>query len=126
MQEKTDYNQELLKLLLPPELFEYFDMTNIEIEEKSLKVFLSEKNITPKEFSSEKLTSKGFLPEVVIRDFPIRDKSVYLHVRRRRWLVETSNKIVSRDWNMVAKGTRLTSEFASFLKGLFGYLPDKF
>ena len=75
---------------------------------------------------SEKVSSKGFHSEVVIQDFPIRDKKVFLHVRRRRWLVESTNKIVSRDWNTVAKGTRLTGEFAAFLKGLFGYLPNKF
>ncbi len=126
MQEKTDYSQEFLKLLLPQELFDYFDIINLKIEDKTLKIYLDEKNIIPKEFLSEKLSSKGFHSEVVIQDFPIRDKKVFLHVRRRRWLVESTNKIVSRDWNTVAKGTRLTGEFAAFLKGLFGYLPNKF
>jgi len=31
---------------------------------------------------------------------------------------ESSGKLVYRDWDLVAKGTRLTSEFASFLKKL--------
>jgi len=126
MQEKTDYSQEFLKLLLPQELFHYFEIINLKIEDKTLEIYLDEKNIIPEEFLSEKLSSKGFHSEVVIQDFPIRDKKVFLHVRRRRWLVESTNKIVSRDWNTVAKGTRLTGEFAAFLKGLFGYLPNKF
>ena len=126
MQEKIDYNQEFIKLLLPQEIFDYFDITNLNVEEKNLKIYLDEKNVIPKEFISEKITSKGFHSELVIQDFPIRNKSVFLHVRRRRWLVESTNKVVSRDWNSVAKGTRLTGEFAAFLKGLFGYLPDKF
>lgn len=126
MQDKTDYSQEFLKLLLPQELFHYFEIINLKIEDKTLKIYLDEKNIIPEEFLSEKLSSKGFHSEVVIQDFPIRDKKVFLHVRRRRWLVESTNKIVSRDWNTVAKGTRLTGEFAAFLKGLFGYLPNKF
>ncbi len=126
MQDKIDYNHEFLKLLLPQELFHYFEIINLKIEGKTLKIYLDEKNINPEEFLSEKLSSKGFHSEVVIQDFPIRDKKVFLHVRRRRWLVESTNKIVSRDWNTVAKGTRLTGEFAAFLKGLFGYLPNKF
>ena len=126
MQDKTDYSQEFLKLLLPQELFHYFEIINLKTEDKTLKIYLDEKNIIPEEFLSEKLSSKGFHSEVVIQDFPIRDKKVFLHVRRRRWLVESTNKIISRDWNTVAKGTRLTGEFADFLKGLFGYLPNKF
>ncbi len=126
MQDKIDYNHEFLKLLLPQELFHYFEIINLKIEGKTLKIYLDEKNINPEEFLSEKVSSKGFHSEVVIQDFPIRDKKVFLHVRRRRWLVESTNKIVSRDWNTVAKGTRLTGEFAAFLKGLFGYLPNKF
>lgn len=126
MQDKTDYSQEFLKLLLPQELFHYFEIINLKTEDKTLKIYLDEKNIIPEEFLSEKLSSKGFHSEVVIQDFPIRDKKVFLHVRRRRWHVESTNKIISRDWNTVAKGTRLTGEFAAFLKGLFGYLPNKF
>jgi hypothetical protein len=126
MQDKKDYSQEFLKLLLPHELFHYFEIINLKTEDKTLQIYLDEKNIIPEEFLSEKLSSKGFHSEVVIQDFPIRDKKVFLHVRRRRWLVESTNKVVSRDWNTVAKGTRLTGEFAAFLKGLFGYLPNKF
>ncbi|MHA7060311.1 ISAon1 family transposase N-terminal region protein [Aquimarina sp. M1] len=35
---------------------------------------------------------------------------------RRRWLNEATNKVVTRDWQLVAKGTRITSDFATFLK----------
>ena len=121
-----DYSQELIKLFLPTEIFDFFEIINIQIETESVNVFLDEINMIPPELSHEKLTSKGFHEIAIIQDFPIRKKAVYLHVRRRRWHVESSNKIISRDWNMVAKGTRFTSEFATFLKGLFGHLPDKF
>jgi len=49
---------------------------------------------------------------------------VMLHVRRRRWLVEELNKVISRDWDLVAEGTRYTQGFATFLKGIIGYLPN--
>ncbi|MEC4115325.1 transposase, partial [Myroides pelagicus] len=43
------------------------------------------------------------------------------HVKRRRWLDKTTRELVQRDWNLVAKGTRLTNEFASFLKEINRY-----
>jgi len=33
---------------------------------------------------TDKLESKGFHSKIVIQDFPIRNKAVYLHVLRRR------------------------------------------
>ena len=81
---------------------------------------MDELNIKPSIYEKEKLISKGFHDTVIINDFPIRDKAMFLHVRRRRWLVESSGMVVSRDWDAVAKGTGLTKGFATFLKGIFG------
>ena len=46
-----------------------------------------------------------------------------LHIRRRRWK-DAGGKSVSKDWQMVAKGTRYSKEFATFLKEFLGYIPD--
>jgi hypothetical protein len=80
--------------------------------------YLEEKNILPQEYQSEIAQSKGFSPEIRVEDFPLRGKPVLLHIKRRRWTLIESGKIVKRDWNLVAKGTRITSEFASFLKDI--------
>ncbi len=125
MSKQRDYYQNLVKLMLPEELFEYFEVTNLINEDRSVSVFLDELNIIPEEFSGEKLTSKGFYPTSVIQDFPVRDKALYLHVRRRRWLVESTKEVVTRDWDLVAEGTRYTRSFADFLKELFGQLPNQ-
>ncbi len=123
MSTPKDYYQDLVKLFLPTELFDYFEITNLVIENRSVAVFLDERDIKPSVWSGQKLTSKGFHPESIIQDFPIRNKAVFLHVRRRRWLVESTKEVVSRDWDSVAEGTRYTKSFADFLKGLFGQLP---
>jgi hypothetical protein len=123
MSVQKDYYQELVKLLLPLEIFDYFEITNLVIEERSVTVFLDERDIKPAAWSGQKLTSKGFHPESIIQDFPIRNKALFLHVRRRRWLVESTKEVVSRDWDSVAEGTRYTKSFADFLKGIFGQLP---
>ena len=123
MSAQKDHYQDLVKLLLPAEIFDYFEITNLLIEERTVSVFLDERDIKPTAYSGQKLTSKGFHPESIIQDFPIRNKAVFLHVRRRRWLVESTKEVVSRDWDSVAEGTRYTKSFADFLKGLFGQLP---
>lgn len=115
----------LVRYILPEEIFLYFEITKIEEQNlKELHIFLDESMIVPEVYSSYTLSSKGFHSEALIKDFPIRDRGVMLHVRRRRWLVEELNKVVSRDWNLVAEGTRYTQGFATFLKGIIGYLPD--
>lgn len=115
----------LIKALLPEELFEYFEIIKVELEDDVIDVHLDELNVIPEEYINQKLLSKGFHEAVVFQDFPIRDKAVYLHVRRRKWIVESSLRIVSRQWDLSAKGSRYTKDFATFLKGLHGYLPDK-
>jgi len=115
--------QSLVKLLLPSELFDYFEITKLVIADRTVTVFLDERDIKPSAYSGQKLSSKGFHSESIIQDFPIRNKAVFLHLRRRRWLIESTGKVVSRDWDSVAEGTRYTKSFADFLKGLFGQLP---
>lgn len=123
MSDTINHYQSLLKLVLPSELFDYFEITNLVIADQTVDVYLDEQDIKPTIFSDHKLTSKGFHSEIVVQDFPIRKKAVFLHVRRRRWLVEDTGKVVSREWDSVAEGTRYTKSFADFLKGLFGQLP---
>ena len=123
MSTSKDHYQELVKLLLPTEIFDYFEITDLVIQDRAVTVFLEERDVKPVAYSGQKLTSKGFHPESVIQDFPIRDKAVFLHVRRRRWLVESTKEVVSRDWDSVAEGSRYTKSFADFLKGILGQLP---
>ena len=123
MPEQNEHYQNLVKLLLPAELFDYFLITRLVVEDRAVTVFLDELDIKPAFYSDQKLTSKGFHAESIIQDFPIRNKAVFLHVRRRRWVIESTGEVVSRDWESVAEGTRYTKSFADFLKGLFGQLP---
>ena len=115
----------LIKYVLPEEIFRYFELKEIEQKDRELHLYLEEQNEIPDGYKREDLESNGFHNETVIKDFPIREKPSYLHVRRRRWLEKSTGKTVSRDWNLVAEGTHYTQGFASFLKGLIGYLPDR-
>lgn len=120
MHSDNEHFNSLIRLILPQEIFDYFEIIKIDIAEKEVHVYLDELPLKPEGFENKKLLSKGFHPTATIQDFPIRDKAMYLHVRRRRWLEESSGQVISRDWDTVAKGTRLTKDFAIFLKGILG------
>ena len=63
------------------------------------------------------IISYGFGEYRIIQDYPIRGRATYLHVRKRKWLDKSSNEIFSYDWDLSEfDGTRLNSEFVSFLK----------
>ena len=54
----------------------------------------------------------------MLEDFPLRGHTVSLVVKRRKWTIKEIQKVVSRNWDLVAKGTRKTHEFVSFLKDI--------
>lgn len=120
MDSKNEQVNLLVKAILPSELFDYFEIMRIEMDEASIDVHLDELNQPPKEYSGEKLISKGFREATIIQDFPIRERAVYLHVRQRKWVIESTGKVVSKNWDLAAKGTRYTKGFATFLKELLG------
>lgn len=122
---KQDLYRELLTLLLPQELFNYFELVQLTPDSKRLDIYLDEKHLYPDGYDKSELNSQGFYPSTCIQDFPLREKATYLHIRRRKWLVKSTGEIISRNWELTAKGTKLTEDFAAFLKGVLGYLSDK-
>jgi len=123
MSDQENY-ENLVRMLLPEGVLDYFQITNIIFDGQAYNVHLEEKNLPPQEYQKEKLLSNGFHPVRTVQDFPIRGKGLFLHLKRRRWLVESTGKTISRDWNTVAAGARYTKEFASFLKDAFGFPSD--
>lgn len=125
MNSMNDQYNQLLKALLPAEIFSYFEITQVLVSTDRLDVYVDELNRPPLKYLDQKLLSKGFYPATEVQDFPIRERAVFLHVRRRKRQVECTGHIVSNTWDTVAEGTRYTKGFASFLKDVFGYSPDQ-
>ncbi len=128
MEKETKLNSaehQLLELILPAGILEYFEIKLVKNIQIGFEVYLEEKPDIPTEFTGAPLRCHGFHNEQIIHDFPIRGKVFDLKVKRRRWLNTSTQEVVSRDWDLVAKGTRFTQEFASFLKGLPGYSSHK-
>jgi hypothetical protein len=113
-------HETLVRLILPEGLLDYFELISVAQLSSGLNIYLEEKNIPPAGYETVKLESKGFMAEVSIQDFPIRGHKVNLCIKRRRWEVVETKSIITRDWNLVRKGARMTTEFGTFLKGIFG------
>ena len=106
--------EEILRAFLPSWLFDYFELEKLTSSEEKLEVYLCEKKIMPD--SSEPIISHGYTDYSIVQDFPIKGKAVYLHIRRRKWLNQSTGEITTRKFNIVYEGTRLTKYFVTFLK----------
>ena len=100
------------RLLLPEGTLDYFIIADVKESSTDIVIFLEEKNEVPSEYSNMKVESKGFYDTVVVQDFPIRGKKLFLNIRRRRWIVKDDGRYVSRNWKLVAEGCRMTHDFA--------------
>lgn len=58
---------------------------------------------------------EGFLT-ATMSDFPVRDRRVELHIRRRRWLTPDGRSVILNIYPLVAEGSRYSVAFAEFLK----------
>ena len=104
----------LLSLLFPKEIVEYFEVVKSEEKNGELHIHLEEHNSPPK----GNLESKGFYPVKEIQDFPLRGKPVFLKVKRRRWRDKETGDEVKKEFKLTSQGTKYTQEFAAFLKEL--------
>lgn len=118
-------HKSILSLFFPAGLLDYFDIvdyqtesTNKELFTKGLTIFLEEKKSVPEEYQDKVIKASGFMEAREINDFPIRDMLVKLNIKRRRWdvVIDEKKQKVSRDWNLVIEGTRMTEDYSAFLK----------
>lgn len=116
-----ELSKDTLSLILPELLISHFDLISSRTEGEVVHLDFEEKKAVPEEEKERILISHGFHKVITIQDFPLRGKTVLLHIKRRRWLDKSTNQIVQRDWNLVAKGSRMTNDFAAFLKEINQY-----
>ena len=132
---KTSFDPQMYvfmsSFLLPEGMLDFFDVVRIDEEplpkEKIyiggiLHIYLDEQDNRTAE--QQTLTPNGFTEPTLINDFPIRDRKVVLHVRRRRWLDADGHNVVLNVYSLATKGTRYSEEFAAFLKDSLGYIPS--
>lgn len=114
----------LIGMLFPKDITEHFRIVHIESLPTVMVVHFEEKDEYHDAEVGHEYERNGFYESSRINDFPIRDKKVTLVVKRRRWLDKTTGKSVGNRYELTAEGTRHSKEFAAFLKGIFGHVPD--
>lgn len=108
----------LFNLVLPNRLLEFFTIIDFSLDSTRVDIYLEEKTYTPSASEGSHIISHGFTKECIIQDFPFRDKSLYLHIKRRRYINKQTGTTLCRDLSLSFEGTHLTAEFAAFLKGI--------
>ena len=83
----------ILSIFFPNSMLDYFDFTNYSDRGDYYVFSLKERNSIPDKYSSLSLVSKRFYIEITITDFPVRDRTVYLKVKCRRWEDKQTDKI---------------------------------
>lgn len=57
---QSDLHKDLVQLVLPEEVFEYFEILKVETEARKVDIYFNEKFQKPADYELVKLTSKGF------------------------------------------------------------------
>ncbi len=108
----------LLSTIFPKVILDYFEFVKCTESDDCIDYWLDEFNTLPDDEFCKGVRPYGFEEPRRIQDFPIRGKSVYLHIRRRKWYDGSTGKIFSYNFDGLSfEGTRLTPEFVAFLKG---------
>lgn len=131
-QKELDRYKFFIDFFLPANILDYYSLVKMsesdptEEEKKKgviyssvLDVFLDERD--NRNESQQDLRANGFTEPTVVDDFPIRDRKVRLHIRRRRWLDKDGKSVIlDNEYPIRTDGTRYSPEFAAFLKEAHG------
>ena len=102
------------RLLLPEGTLDYFDLVDVKESVNEVVIYLRG-DIVLRSIQIRILRVKAFMILLLFRIFLfVARRSSY--IRRRRWLLKKHNEYISRNWRMVAEGSGMTQDFASFLK----------
>ena len=115
-----------ISFFLPEGMIDRFEVVNMTEENnpgttiadklynRILNIYLDERDNR----SGEQMDLKpnGFTEPTVIKDYPIRNRKVLLHVRRRRYLDADGRSIILNQYPLNPEGTKVSVEYGLFFK----------
>lgn len=119
----TDF---IISFFLPEGMIDWFEVVDINEEANTgtaeadvlynsvLHIYLDERDTRTGEEIG--LKPNGFTEPTLIKDYPIRNRKVLLHVRRRRYLDADNRNIILNHYPLAADGTKVSVEFGLFFK----------
>lgn len=109
---------EMIWMCLPAGLDELFEIVKFERTDQAYDIWLDEKKqLSDEDRHNPNIVARGYTDYVVIQDYPLRGRPVYLHMRKNKWWDKLTNEIFSYNLELPnEEGTRLSAEFVVFLK----------
>jgi len=117
--DRKGIEEHILRLLVPQEILECFELNQIIENDTELLFDLIEKeSCVPKELAGKEVVLNGYMNVTTLQSFPQNGKQCYIHLRRRRWKEKGSpdNKAYNNEYEFTAAGTMATKSFGAFLK----------
>lgn len=117
----------IVSLMLPESMLDCFDIVKVEEEDipatdmtfrpfkRMVNLYLDERDNRTSE--QQCYSPNGFTEYTKVSDFPLRNRLVTLHIRRRRYKDAEGKNAVLCEYPLKAEGTSISPEFADFLKG---------
>ena len=119
----TDF---IISFFLPEGMIDCFEVVDIVEEANTgtakadvlynsvLNIYLDERDTRTEE--TKVLRPNGFTEPTIIKDYPIRNRKVLLHVRRRRYLDADNRNLILNNYPLTADGTKVSVEFGLFFR----------
>ena len=123
-----EIHKKLIELIAPEEVNKYFNLTSILEKKTSITISFEEKeDLIPGELQGKEVVLDGFLNPIVLQTFPLKDKQVYLSIKRRRWKErgQPENSYFNT-YDLYRPGMKTTREFGNFLKEDLGLRPSEY
>jgi hypothetical protein len=109
----------ILRILIPEEILECFELNQIiENEDELLFDLIEKETCVPKDIENQSSVLNGYMNTTTLQSFPQKGKRCYIHLRRRRWKLKgsTDNKSYFNEYEFTVSGTMATKLFGAFLK----------
>lgn len=121
---KDEVIQAALRILIPPEILESFDLEKIEEDGETTRIFyLVEKESQIPE-TDEPLMKDGYMRQKDIVHFPSGLKRSILRLKRRRWVSRTDkSKCFYNKYTFTEDEMKITREYGTFLKEIGDEAP---
>ncbi len=119
---------EISELLAPGEITKNFEVVTINKKKESITITFEEMaNLIPQALKGKDAVLDGFRSPIGLQTFPLKDKTVYLSVKRWRWKERGKmDRSYHNTLDLHRQGMKITNEFGDFLKEEFGLRPRKY
>ncbi len=118
----------IVDLIAPGEISKNFEIVTINEKGESIIILFEEKaNLIPQGLKGKDDVVDGFLNPVDLRTFPLKDKTIYLSIKRRRWKeCGKTNKRYHNTYNLHRRGMWTLNDFGDFFKEELGLRPPEY